>query len=92
MFRLRLQIDFHFAEHQRMTQRDQLPGAFGRLDPGDTRGGKHIAFVVAAVDNHRQGRRLHFDISLGARFAHRFRFAGDIDHMGFTRGVNMGQL
>ncbi|OUH39725.1 hypothetical protein AZ019_000617, partial [Klebsiella pneumoniae] len=24
--------------------------------------------------------------------AHRFRFAGDIDHMGFARGVNMGQL
>lgn len=38
------------------------------------------------------GRRLHFNVSLGARFAHRFRFAGDIDHMGFTRGVNMGQL
>ena len=92
MFRLRLQIDFHFAEHQRMTQRDQLPGAFGRLDPGDTRGGKHVAFMVAAVDNHRQGRRLHLDISLSARFAHRFRFAGDIHHMGFARGVNMGQL
>jgi len=48
--------------------------------------------MVAAVDNHRQRRRLHFDISLGARFAHRFRFAGDIHHMGFARGVNMGQL
>ncbi len=75
-----------------MTQRDQLPVRLAAWIP-----------AIRAVANTSPlwwlpsiiiagGRRLHFNVSLGARFAHRFRFAGDIDHMGFTRGVNMGQL
>ena len=74
MLGLRLQIDFDFAQHQRMAKRNQLPGAFCRLDPGNARGGKDIAFVMATVDNHRQRRGLHFNIGLGARFANRLRF------------------
>lgn len=92
MLRLRLQVHFYFAEHQRMTQRDQLPGTFRGLNTGDARGGEYIAFMVAAVDNHRKRCGLHFDVSLSARLTHRFRFAGNVNHVGFARGVNVGQL
>ena len=47
---------------------------------------------MTAVDDHRQGFRLHGHERFGARFAHRFGFGGDIHHMGFARRVNVGQL
>ncbi|MNF01369.1 hypothetical protein D3C80_2003500 [compost metagenome] len=75
-----------------MAQRDEIPGAFRRLNPGDTCGSKHITFVVAAVDNHGQRFRQHSDKGFGTRFAHRFGFGRDIHHMGFACGVNMGEL
>ena len=75
-----------------MTQRDKVPGALGRLNTGNTRGGEHVTFMVAAFNNHRQGFRLHGNKRFSARFADGFRLGGDIHHVGFTRCVNMGQL
>ena len=92
MLWLRLQIHFHLAQHQRMAQRDKIPGPFGGLNPGDAGGGKDVALMVATVDNHRQGLRQHGDERFRARLAHRFRFGGDVDHMRFASGVYVGQL
>ncbi|AAN79337.1 hypothetical protein i14_0830 [Escherichia coli str. 'clone D i14'] len=75
-----------------MTQRDQIPGAFCRLNTGDTRSGKYVAFVVATINNHRQRLAAHGDKGFGARFTHGFRFGGDIHHVRFASGVDMGQL
>ena len=92
MRRLRLQIYLHFAEHQRMAERDEVPGTFSGLNTSDTGGGKHITLVMAAVDNHRQRLRQHGDERFSTRLAHRFGFGGDIHHMRFASGVYVGQL
>ena len=92
MLRLRLQVHFHLAQHQRMAERDEVPGPFCSLNTGDAGGGKDVALMVTAVDNHRQRLRQHGDECLSTRLAHRFGLGGDIHHMRFASGVNVGQL
>jgi len=48
--------------------------------------------MVAAVDDHLQRLGGHQHQRFRARLTHRFRLGGDVNHMGFARGVNMCQL
>ena len=51
-----------------------------------------ITFVVAAVDDHRQRLRPHFNIGFSPGFAYRLGLGRNIDHVRLAGGVNMGEL
>lgn len=75
-----------------MIERDQILGAFCRLNIGNTRSGKYVVFVVAIINNYRQRFVAYGDKGFRSRFTYGFRFGGDIYYVRFVSGVDMGQL
>ncbi|MNS51857.1 hypothetical protein D3C72_845550 [compost metagenome] len=79
------------TEQQGVAQRDQLMGLFRCHDSGDPRHGKYIALGVAVALNQLQGFRAHPHPGLGLCFTLRRGFFADIDHVGATLVVEVGQ-
>ena len=86
-----LELDVDRTEQQGVAQRNQLMGFLRRHDSGDSRDGKHIALGVAVALNQLQGFRTHPHPGLGLGFTQRRSFFADIDHVGATLTVEVGQ-
>jgi hypothetical protein len=76
------EIDRHRLEPERVAQRDQLAGALGGHDPGDARGGEHVALGRVALADRGERLRRHGDPAAGDRDGARGGLAADIDHAG----------
>jgi len=80
------------GQRQWMAQWNQIGGTLGRHDTRDAGDAQHISFLVAALQNHLQGCRLHRDTAFAYGDAMADIFIADIDHVGFTRLIEMGQF
>ena len=74
-----------------MTERDQLMGALGSLNTGNTCRGQHIPLGQPPLAQQRQACGLHGDGSRRRRLAAGFLFIGDINHMSLTALIKMCQ-
>jgi len=63
-----------------MTQRDQVSGAFGSHDAGQSRDAEDVAFLGGTIANHRQRGGLHADTAGGDGDAAGFGFFANTDH------------
>ncbi|MNH33259.1 hypothetical protein D3C79_937600 [compost metagenome] len=79
------------TEQKGVAQRDQLMGFLCRHDSSDPRHGKYVALGVAVALNQLQGFRAHPHPGLGLGFTQRRGFFADIDHVGATLAVEVGQ-
>jgi hypothetical protein len=70
---------------------DQVGGALGALDGGDAGNADHVALLVVAGQDARQGGGLHHDAAFGAGDAAGFGFGGDVHHVGLALGVEVGE-
>ena len=75
---------------QRVAQRNEFAGLFGRHDGGHAGNAQHIAFFGAATFNQLARGGQHLDAAARNGNAVRVGFAADIDHMGLALGVKVG--
>jgi hypothetical protein len=74
------QLNVNTAQKQRMTERNQLTRAFGRLNAGDPRYRKYITFRVSTTGNQLSGLGKHMNPCLSHGFSGRYAFIRNIDH------------
>lgn len=86
-----LEVDRHFGQQQRVTERDQLRRAFRRHYAGDARGGEDISLRRGACADGRQRRRGHAHLACGYSRARRNRLIAHVHHRGAACAVEMGQ-
>ncbi len=75
-----------------MTERDQIAGAFGGHNTGHSRHPENIALMMIAALNQAYGLAVEQHIDLGSGLTQVAAFAGDIDHIGFTSGIDVTEL
>src|SRR5690606_6577602 len=75
-----------------MAEGDQIAALFRRLNSGDARYRKHIAFFVATGLDQLQRFRRHGDIGFRAGCALGNRLAAHVHHMGFALGIQVAEL
>ena len=86
-----LELDADARQRQRMTQRDQLGGALGRLDRGDARDADHVTLARLARRNQFERGRLHANAAARPRHTMGFGLGRDVHHVGLPVRVEMGQ-
>ena len=69
-----------------------LGGSLGAHDAGHPGDGKHVAFFVFTVADHRQSVGIHTDPTFGHGAALAHLLAADIDHLRLTPVVEVGQF
>lgn len=78
-------------QRQRMTQRNQIGGAFCALNRGDAGDAEHVALLGAALANQRERAFEHRDRAARHGNAPRFAFRADIDHVRLAGGIEMSE-
>ena len=86
------EFDFDLGQLNGMTQGDQLGSLLGRHNAGHACHRQHIAFLVGALCDLREGLGLHQDAAARDRASVRGVLVTDIDHARMTLLVEMGQL
>ena len=86
------QVDRHRIEAERVAQRDQVGGFLRRHDPGNARGGKHVALCHRAVADRVEGLRRHSDAADRHGYAVRFSLGADIDHARLALRIEVGEF
>ena len=86
---VRVELDGHMSQLQRVAKWYQVRGFLGGHDGGDSSHGKYIALFMPAFQNHVQRIGLHFDIAFGDSGALGDGLFADIDHDRFTGGIKM---
>src|SRR5689334_5909716 len=86
------EIDRYPAERQGMCERDEVRGAFRRLDGGQPRHAEHISLLCRAACHETQRRRPHANAPGGHRRAVRGRLFAHVDHVRGAAPVEMGQF
>ena len=81
----------YVRDGQRMAQRDQITGFFGRLNASNTRNAQYIAFFGAARGDQRQRGCLHHNATRGHCHPFSGWLACYVDHVRVARRVKMGQ-
>jgi len=71
---------------------NEVPGPFGRENPGQTGRGQDVALGDGLGLNQFQSGPLQADFPARNRLAKHDRLRGDINHSGFSPRVNMGQF
>jgi hypothetical protein len=78
------------GERERMAEGDQFTGFFGGQDAGEAGGGKDVAFGDGLrLDEVHRGF-LKANLTASDRLATQDGFAGDVNHAGFTTGIDVG--
>ena len=86
-----LEFDRHPGQRDRVAQRDQVAGALGAHDAGQSGNAEHITLFGGARLHQRQGGGQHADAATGHRHAVGAGLGADIDHVGLALGVEVGQ-
>ncbi|MNV66998.1 hypothetical protein D3C71_1597800 [compost metagenome] len=86
------EIDGHLGQADGMAEGDQVGRALGRHDRGHPGDAEHVALLGGAVAHQREGVRQHGDGAGGHRHAMGAGLVADIDHMGLSGGVEVGEL
>jgi hypothetical protein len=89
--RLHLKRHRHAGQSNRVTQRDQVAGFFGRLNARDARDTEHIALFGRAQFDQPQGLGQHPNAALCRGAAAGRGFVGHVHHVGLAMGIEMGQ-
>ena len=79
------------CQSQRVAERNQVAGFFGRHDAGDARDAEHVALFSRALQNNGQRGGMHDDAALCHRDPVSGGFGGHVDHVGLALGVKMCQ-
>ena len=91
LFGINLEFDRNPGQGDRVAQRDQISGALGTLNRGDTSDTEHITFLCRAALNQCQRFRPHKNTAGRSGLSAGFGFFTDIDHMGLAFGVKMSK-
>lgn len=75
-----------------MAKRDEVSTALAALNGGNPGDSEHVAFFAIALLNQCQRRRQHADAAPCHGNAPGLCFIANIDHMGLSAGVKMGEL
>jgi len=81
----------HAGQGNRVAQRDQVAGFFGRLNARDARDAQHIAFFGRALFDELKGLGQHPNAALRRGAAAARGFVGHVHHVGLAVGIEMGQ-
>lgn len=85
------EVHCNTCERNRVAQRNQLGCAFAALNRGDAGYTQHVTlFRRAALDQGESGR-IHANAAAHAGDAGGLNLGADVDHMGLTGGVEVGQ-
>jgi hypothetical protein len=87
-----LELDSDPRERDRMAERDEIGGALGTLDGGDPGHAEDVALAGRAFEDARQGGRLHDDPADRDGDTGGLGLLADIDHVGLTAVVEMGEI
>ena len=85
------EVDEDGAHHDRVAQRQEVAGPFGRLNAGDPGHGEHITLRHGPLSDQAGGLGLHVDPTPGHRPSSRGFLRGDVDHAGVAQRVEVGQ-
>jgi predicted Zn-dependent protease len=83
------EFDSNASQRERVTERNQLAGFLGALNPGNAGDAQHITFFGAAGLDDGQGGWQHVDAATGHRNPVGAGLAGHVDHVGLALGVKM---
>lgn len=80
------------GDGERMAEGDEVVGALGGHDPGDSGDGDDVAFGDAALEDAADGVGLHVHEGFGEGDAFGGFFGGNIDHAGGAALVEVGEF
>lgn len=86
------EFDSHPRQRNRVTQWNQLAGAFRCLDRCDPRNPQHISLAGIARTDHRQRCRQHHNAATGNSTAHRFTLGTHINHVSLALRIKVSKF
>lgn len=89
---VKLEINGHARERNRMTQRDQVRRLFARHNGRHAGNADHIALFGRSLRDHGKGFGLHTDVALRTRHAMRLILGADVNHMRVAGLVKMSEF
>src|SRR6476646_7919482 len=86
------EVDLAMREREWMAKRDQFAGFLGSQDAGQARSREDVTFGDGLRLDECHGGFLKANFASCDRFAVQYGFGGDIDHAGFTAGIDVGEF